>query len=203
MKRRLWLLASLILTGCDCGGGGGTIPGRDSLGTYELRAKGIYANCNVPSFPMTFDYVGTFSRLSDGGQVFYVDGNIRYDDAGFDGQFASYELIDVASNLALFDGGSCSPCESKRVERATLALLSASQAAALGDAGCPINALDGGLPMADEDAGITLPTRLEDGGFDAVLACGELQVIITSEGFCDQSCYSCRQQWRVSGVRSK
>lgn len=193
--RLLLLVASLCLSGCE----GGTLkpPGDELIGTFSLNSKGIFSACSLPGFPANYDFEGTFSQLTDGGGTFFTVGSEQFA-ASFDGQFASYGQT-LAREFQLADGGNCGQCEMKQVQTATLALLSESQSRALGD-DCPATALDGGVPGADEDAGITLPRRI-DGGFDAVRACGELQVLITGEGFCDPACYSCRLQYRVSGPR--
>jgi hypothetical protein len=200
MNRCALLLASLSIVGCGDCGGDLKPPGGEVLGTYELTSKGIFAACSLPGFPVNYVFSGTFSRETDGGKVYFSSGTEQFK-ASFDGQFASYGRTQVVG-IGLADGGNCNLCEMKQVESATLALLSGSQSKAVGDV-CPTTALDGGVPATDEDAGIAPPGIGSDGGFDAVLACGELVVQITGEGFCDPACYSCKLQYRVSGPRTK
>ncbi len=198
MVRREWGLVFLLLSGCaGCSDDVVKPVGDEVLGTFALHSKGIFAACSLPGMPVMYDFEGTFSRFNDGGRVFFTVQGVQYD-AGFDGQFASYGQTEVRA-FELVDGGSCSSCEMKLTQTATLALLSQSQSKALGDI-CPTAALDGGVPPPDEDAGIRRPNST-DSGFDAVRACGELQVLISGEGFCDSACYSCRLVYRLSGAR--
>ena len=199
MDRVALLLASLVLSGCGCSPGVvKPPPGDEVLGTYSGELKGIYSACSLAGFPITDFFEGTFSRFSDGGRVFFLSGDLILD-AGFDGQFASFEFFQKGT-FALVDGGSCGDCQMKQVQTATLALLSPSQSAAVGDV-CPTAFQDGGVPAEDEDAGIFRPRRGDDGGFDAVLACGESVSTITGEGFCDALCYSCKVVYRINSAR--
>lgn len=198
MKRWMTGLLGIALFGCP------SDPGRPKteqpLGTYGFHATGIFASCSLPTPPAEYDFEGTFSRQRDGGAVFFIADGVTYD-AGFDGQLASFDSLDTRG-IGLRDGGSCSPCKVRSTQLGNIVLLSPSQNAAVGDA-CPTAALDGGVPRPNPDAGIALPQSLSDGGFDAVRACGEVEVNVTSEGFCDQACYSCKLTYRWAGARKK
>ncbi len=208
MNRLAWVLLSLGLSACgSCSGPATQLPGDEQLGTYALNVKGIRAVCTLATFPNTFSYTGSFSRFTDGGRVIFTsvasNGDTDKFDGGFDGQFAFFvrsEGPTAGSSYGLADGGSCAPCDMRQTQGGVLALVSPSQNAALGEM-CPTTALDGGLPPPDADAGIFLPTFNDDGGFNAVRACGEQTVTITGEGFCDPICNSCVLQYRVSGER--
>ena len=197
MNRLFLLAAALALSGCDCGSAVVKPPGDQVLGVFDFKAKGIFAACGLRTPAAEFGFVGTFSRFRDGGPVFFSDGVSRYD-AGFDGQLASFEKSE-RGGFALLDGGACTGCELRTVQVGNIMLLSQSQSLAVGDA-CPTNALDGGVPGADDAGTITLPRALDDGGFDAVRACGEVVIQVTGEGFCDSACYSCRLHYRWNGV---
>lgn len=200
--KRFTIALSIFISAC-----GGCEPsvaqpiGDEQLGTYALKQKGIFKVCSLVGYPELLEYDGTFSRFTDGGRVVFSYSARRFD-GGFDGQFASFgeSYTETGSGFGFPDGGTCDKCELKFRQEAVLALLSPSQGAALGDV-CPTNALDGGIPVPDADAGIFAPGIGADGGFDAVRACGELVVKITGEGFCDPACYACDVRYRIAGER--
>jgi hypothetical protein len=197
MNRCLGLVAIVCLVGCgDCGG---PAVKKDVLASYDVQAKGIYANCALPPFPVTYAFVGVLSRLKDGGVSIALGEDVF--PSTFDGQFVSFGAT-TSTSSPLVDGGTCNACQLKLAQKGTLAFLSPSQGSALGDV-CPVSALDGGIPAANEDAGIALPVVQPDGGLDAVRVCGELYIDITGEGFCDQACYACKLIYRLSGERQK
>ncbi len=200
MKHLALLSLCLWLTGCDSCGVAINLPGDEVMGTFSLHAEGTSKSCSLPDIQQTLDFPASLSRNRDGGQVFFFH-STRVWDAGFDGQFIT------SSAAALFkvadaDGGDyCAPCRETETLNFRFAVLSRSQSKAVGEM-CPPNPLDGGVPGADDDAGIKLPAST-DAGFDAVRVCGELQVTIdgTGTGFCNSACNGCVLNYRLIGQR--
>lgn len=170
------------------------------MGLYQFRAEPVSVACGLPDIPgHGFDFAGTFSRFRDGGAVYLTLNGIPRD-AGFDGQIVTSSHA-ASRTFKLPDGGPCAPtpsCEMRVVETLSVALLSKSQSAAVGDK-CPAAPLDGGLPQPQPDAGVTLPGSTET-GFDSVRACGDLFEEIVGTGGCDPLC-ACLLQYRLVGER--
>jgi hypothetical protein len=91
------------------------------------------------------------------------------------------------------------------VERVDVAVLSRSQAEALGGV-CPANPLDFGVvPMPTADGGIKLPSQTPQ-GFDAVRLCGEMSHEVLADmlvdgGPCPATCQNCFITSSVRGER--
>ena len=191
MTRALPLLLAALLLGCPVDGP----PGDENMGLYQFRAEPLSISCGLPDIPNNgFDFSGTFSRFRDGGAVFLTLNGLSRD-AGFDGQIVT-SSHSAPRTFELPDGGHCAPCEMRVVETMSIALLSKSQSAAVGDR-CPDNPLDGGVP--GEDAAVTRPGSTVT-GFDAVRACGDLFEEIVGTGTCDPLC-ACLLQYRLVGER--
>ena len=90
--------------------------------------------------------------LRDGGGVFFVVEGSGYD-AGFDGQTVIFGRTE-SGGYRLADGGSCNPCEMRTTNSGSLALLSQSQSAAVGEV-CPTNALQPALGEAGLEGWMT------------------------------------------------
>ncbi len=194
---RRWLLLALGVSACP-----GTVrpPGDEAMGSYAFHAEWIPTDpaCvlrDVSSSPI--DFTGSFSRFRDGGGVFLTLNDVPRD-AGFDGQIVT-STHSAPRTFSLADGGTCGGCQMRLYESLTVALLSKSQSAALGDK-CPPNPLDGGIP--GPDAGVSLPGSTST-GFDAVRACGILQEHIVGTGSCDPDCNSpsCQLDYVLTGAR--
>ncbi|MCI0672697.1 MAG: hypothetical protein L0Y64_19800, partial [Myxococcaceae bacterium] len=137
-------------------------------------------------------FEGTFSRKRDSGDAVFT---LRDMDraATFDGQV----LSSTATSPRRFDDV-CGPrCKLTLEETFTVALLSASQEQAVGRR-CPPDALDGGVPGPDEDAGIRPPMQTS-GGFDATRACGLLVESVQPQLDC--TCRACTVVYRLEGSR--
>lgn len=126
---------------------------------------------------------------TDGGAWMVVGPATR--DATWDGATFS----STASGTQQFADCQCAQVQVE--ETVTLALLSRSQATAAG-IGCPPNALDGGVPAPDADAGISAPGPTAR-GFDAVRACGELVDVLRPAATC--ACAACTVRYRLQGER--
>lgn len=174
-----------------------TVPGDEVLGSFGLRADLLERNCQVENvFGAGFDFEMTFSHDRGGSAAWAtIAGYTR--DASWDGQV----LGTTATAARVFDA--CTGCQTLLVETIEVALLSRSQAMAVGST-CPDSALDGGTPRPDPDAGITPPATTKD-GFDSALACGELKTQLvsteTTPGSCPQVCRVCTSRFRLSGSR--
>ena len=192
MMRVLLTATAVLLCGCPVNDG---VPGNENMGVYQFRAEPVSVACTLPGIADNgFEFSGTFSRFRDGGATFLTLNGLSRD-AGFDGQVVS-SSHSAPRSFGLSDGGSCAPCEMRVVETLSVALLSKSQSAAVGDR-CPANPLDGGVPS--DDARVTLPGSTAT-GFDAVRACGELLEQISGTGPCDPAC-ACLLQYRLTGER--
>ena len=169
-------------------------PGDQNLGVYGVHAAPAGRDCQLAEVSAApFDFQATLSRQSDGsGAWLTLSGYSR--DAGWDGQVlrstAAAERVFVAC-----------PCGLRIVETVTLALLSQSQADAVGLA-CPPGPLDGGVPAPTADGGITAPAFTAQ-GFDAILACGELTTeleLVPDSGVCP-ACLPCTTRFDLTGAR--
>jgi hypothetical protein len=190
-------------------------PGNQGLGVYALYADpqvlpdvdggdgGFWPDCQlgeVNTAPFTFE--ATLTRQSDGSAAWMtLAGYSR--DATWDGQ--------VMTSTAVADRvfNECATCNLRIAETITLALLSQSQAAAVG-LRCPASPLDGGVPAPRSDAGVLAPS-FTDAGFDAVLACGTLTTELEEapdagqdggvDGGCPAICLACTTRFVLTGAR--
>ncbi|HME92294.1 MAG TPA: hypothetical protein VKE49_12775 [Myxococcaceae bacterium] len=172
----------------------------EQIGKFTFKAtKQVFDQCN---------FVGTnFGDAGvDGGPLFTFEAILSHDtmsekavmllgsvqrDGGFDGQYF------VSQQAALRQFAECGlSCDKTTVdETIRLALFSRTQKDAVGGS-CPPNPLDGGVPSPD---GGVLPPHAIPGGFDAVLACGEMEdTVIPDGGSC--GCVPCTTLFQVEGV---
>lgn len=182
------LAAVLAIAACSSSA---NLPGQKVIGTYAFTAAPTGGDCSFIEQPDGgFTYNATLS-FDPGTSHGYVTINGVSRDAGFDGQ-----VMDApASANRVFSECNCGNNVVVN-ERITVALLSASQRAAVGGS-CPPNPLDGGVP-APNDAGIAAPSEVAS-GFDAPIACGvQTEDIVPGTGC---SCAGCSLQYSVSGVR--
>jgi hypothetical protein len=84
-----------------------------------------------------------------------------------------------------------------------VSMLSRSQSDAAGGQ-CPADALDGGTPRSDPDAGVTGPRQTAQ-GFDAVRLCGVLSTEVVANGLdggaCSAKCTGCGVRYQLRGDR--
>lgn len=191
MPTRLALLGLLCAAAFACAEP--SQPG-EAIGTYALNAIPAgpgFTDCTMAGLADAgFTFSTTLRLEPDGGKAWMVVGTVARD-ATFDGAtFAS-----TAAGTQQFAACNCAQVQVD--ETVTLALLSRSQADAVG-VGCPANALDGGVPAPDADAGITAPGPTQN-GYDAVRACGELVDVLTPAATC--SCAPCTVRYRLQGER--
>lgn len=198
------------------------VPGDENLGVYTLTAVPATSDDRgSDGLPCLLDggtgfgFEVTLSKSSDGtGAWMTMSGGISRD-ASWDGRVFS----STASAKRVFAG--CGTCTGRVIETIELALLSGSQASSVGFV-CPPRALDGGVPVADPDAGITGPGPTGN-GFDAVLACGVLTATLEVDdagvvdasvadasvldageadgGGCPAACRRCTVRFDVTGSR--
>lgn len=182
---RLLFGLALLLAACD---EPVPLPGDELLGSYSFVAtRTADAGCpRMPEFdPPSFSFSGTVTRcLPDSsapacaggeGRVFFSREGVNRD-AGFDGQYLEVFPIEVPVRFTR-----CGTERTRLVDGMRVALLSASQAAAVGQPfECPANPLDGGVPPPD--AGVRLPGPTPD-GFDAPFACGELTDTVINDDY--------------------
>lgn len=181
-----WAMAAEPLLGLPDGGLG------------ELRPDGGLACELADAQQGPFRFEAVITRDPPSGQAWLTLGGGYPRDAGWDGQV----LDSVASARRLFP--SCRACPPTVVtERITFALLSLSQAEAVGRR-CPPSPLDGGVPRPER--GITGPGP-GDQGFDALYACGEVSFHVSlvepasPESGCDPACADCTVRYTLAGER--
>jgi len=193
MRIRLQI-ALLALTACPSSQ---TIHGQE-IGSFTFSAVPVSNDCNFEAIPpigadggFTFDAI--LSRDPESTQAFMRVGNVERD-AGFDGQIfiseasAPRHFVECGTN-----------CDSVLVvETVRIILLSSSQDSALGGH-CPPNPLDGGVPVATPDGGISPPCPTAD-PCDVVRACGELIDVVSPDGGSCQ-CLACTISSAVEGQR--
>lgn len=172
--------------------------GDEVIGTFLFRAEPLVIDCGLGEVPDGgFDFQGTLSHHRDSTQAYItVNGYAR--DAGFDGQ------VLVSQHMAPRTFSGCGRCQTQVRETISVAVVSKSQSAALGDK-CPDNPLDGGVPAGGSDAGITGPGTTAT-GYDAVRVCGELLDEVVSATTvdmmdCSAMCSTCTLRYRLSGER--
>jgi hypothetical protein len=183
------------------------LPGDQSMGTWRVTAdfESRSPGCALSELPMldvdgglppplTFEFVLTRDTGSTAAWM-TLAGYSR--EGTFDGQY----VTNIASAPRVFT--ECSQCQTRLIERLDFAVLSRSQAEALGGA-CPPNPLDFGvLPSPTADGGVTLPRQTVN-GFDAVRLCGEMSNEVVADadaGECAPECTGCFITWTVRGER--
>lgn len=192
MRIRLQV-ALLALVGCQSNPG---IPGQ-SIGLFSFVATPVFSDCSlltaVPSVDDGgFTFQGTFSRDPNSSQANFLYGNVQRD-GGFDGQILTSEAMAPRHFMECV----CDPVLVDETLR--VALLSSSQDDAVGHR-CPSNPLDGGVPSANPDGGVSPPCPAQD-ACDAVRACGELvDVVVIADAGCQ--CPGCSVRFQVEGQRT-
>lgn len=199
MSQRLPLLL-LLLASCTVPDTG---PGDEVMGSFAIVAEELpppanpadepFPRCTLKEVPADggFEFTARLSRNRDGGEAFLVIGGVPRD-ATFDGQ------VVTSGYRAPRRYEECACVDTELQETLTVALLSTSQNAAVGNA-CPPNPLDGGVPEPLPDGGILRPDTTPR-GFDAVRACGELVDVVQPSGT-DCQCAPCWMRYQVRGVR--
>jgi hypothetical protein len=170
-----------------------SFPGAEVMGTFRFQAQAWSSDCvGISDLPDGgFPFGGTFSRTQGQSQAWFTLGE-RSQEATFDGQLFSSTRTAARSFL------DCECDEQVQlVETLSVALVSRSQNRVL-EGGCPERPLDGGMPGADPDAGVFLPSSTEK-GFDAVRACGELVDQLVPGPGC--RCVGCTLRYTVQGDR--
>jgi len=175
-----------------------TIHGQQ-IGTFTFSSVPVGSDCqNLAAIPpigadggFTFDAI--LSRDPASTQAFMRVGNVERD-AGFDGQI--FTSLASAPRHFIECGTNCDPVPV--VETIRVVLLSSSQDSALGGS-CPPNPLDGGVPVATPDGGISPPCPTAD-PCDVVRACGELIDVVSPDGGSCQ-CDACTLLSTVEGQR--
>jgi hypothetical protein len=174
------------------------VPGLPDGGVGEFLPDGGVA-CALPDVSRSsFRFDALITREPATGQAWLTLGSGYPRDAGWNGQV----LDSVASARRLFP--SCRACPATvATERITFALLSRSQAEAVGRR-CPPSPLDGGVPTPNGT--ITGPGP-GDQGFDALYACGEVAFSVSlveppsPESGCDPACVDCTVRFTLVGER--
>ena len=192
-RAALVLAAGLLLAACPPGR---ERPGDVDMGTWGLHAEPVARLCDLDEVSgAAFDFQVTLRGDSQSSAAWIV---FEYyaRDAGWDGAV----LSSTATAPRVYSGCDCATYVDETIE---LALLSASQAAATGEV-CPPDALDGGVPAPDADAGLTPPHTVEN-GFDARLACGRMRTVVradpTDGGACPAKCDGCTVRYLLTGER--
>lgn len=189
-----WLPWLLVLAGCPVA----PLPGDQPMGVYSMTAtQPERAACGLEEVTGTeLAFEATLSRESTSERAWVtLAGYSR--EATFDGQVLTSNT--AASRVF----SACGDCQTRIVERITVAVLSRSQTDLLG-AECPLDVLDGGIPRGT-DGGVTLPKQTER-GFDAVRLCGELTTEVVSDGLadggaCPAACSGCQVHYQLRGDR--
>lgn len=174
-------------------------PPGEPMGSWAVQLVPIDRQCGVAEVTadaFSFDMVLTRDPDSDAA---WVTLNNYPRAATFDGQYFSSE----GEAARVFS--QCSKCSVRMVETMNFAVLSRSQFNALMSV-CPLEPLDGGVPAPNEDAGITTPSRTEQ-GFDGVRLCGELVMTLRSVNAddetteCASDCQGCTVRYQLQGGR--
>lgn len=195
------LLSGLLLSACPVP----TLPGDQPMGLYSLSAtfsdrdeSCILPELQPPNDGGTFDFGfdATLTRDSSSTQAWMtLAGYSR--EGTFDGQY--FTTVHDAPRVF----SACSLCETRVTESITFSMFSRSQGDAVGGQ-CPDDALDGGTPLPNPDAGITGPRQTTQ-GFDAVRLCGRLTTVLTSIGLdggaCKSECSGCALRYQLRGDR--
>lgn len=190
-------------------------PGNERLGRYSIAAEPVRGlpdggigelledgglGCALPEVsPTSLRFEAQVTRDSSTAQAWLTLGPGYPRDAGWDGQL----LDSTASVRRLFP--SCGACSGvQATESIRFVLLSRSQSEVVGRR-CPDNALDGGTPLPNADAGVTPPRQTPE-GFDALYACGELVFSVQAsqvEGGepCPSICSECVVRYTLQGER--
>jgi hypothetical protein len=170
------------------------LPGDEVMGHFVFSAEPLTSTCaeHAEFSTAPFEFEGTFTRSADQQQVWFTLGSVPRE-ATFDGQVMR-SRFSAARRFA-----ACACVTGTQLdETLEVALVSASQNQALGGR-CPEQALDGGIPVPNPDAGI-LPPGSTELGFDAIRACGFLtDTLVPPEQGC--ACGACTAVYRVNGVR--
>lgn len=170
------------------------------MGTFRFVAEPAWdqSNCALSGAPQAeFEFTGTFSRYHGDSEAWLtIDGTWR--PATFDGQY----IRSMRAAPRRFGECACAEGSVDEVvleETLSVALVSKSQDEKLGSSGCPDDALDGGIPAVDADAGVLAPGSTPR-GFDAVRACGELLDVAVPDPAV-HCCERCTLVYRVKGER--
>ncbi len=172
------------------------VPGAELLGTFGLLAEQRQVDCSLAEVTgfNSFTFAATYSR-DPASQTTFLSLRGNSNAAVFDGQVVRSQVSAIRQFSA------CANCTSQLQEELQLALLSESQSKAL-QGQCPQEA-PLGSPVVDADAGIVAPGRGAF-AFDSTLACGLLNLSVSSvdeQGTSCAVCASCRVQYRVTGSR--
>lgn len=144
-----------------------------------------------------FEFNATLTRESTSERA-WITLNTYSREGTFDGQVLRTQA--EASRVFV----ACGKCSTRVVETLDVAVLSRSQNEALMGA-CPENALDGGVPAPNPDAGILPPGKTAQ-GYDAVRLCGELTTVVVAlgqvdGGACERGCGGCTVRYQLRGER--
>lgn len=200
MSRPIFTLLSFALLGCPRP----APPGDQSMGSWSVIAEPdeVMAGCQLTEVVHTDGGVDTLAfdmtltRDTSSNAAWMTLAGISREGT-FDGQYFS----NVAEASRVFTA--CAKCQMRVIERFDVAVLSRSQADALG--GCPRNVLDFGVVPAANDAGITAPMQTPQ-GFDAVRLCGFISNEVVADGLedggaCDAKCSGCFVTFLARGER--
>lgn len=185
---------ALLLAACPLGR---ERPGDVDMGTWGLHAAPETRLCDLPEVSGgPFDFQVTL-RGAGQSEAAWMVFEYYARAGGWDGA----RFTSTASAPRAYASCDCPTTVEETIE---LALLSSSQAAAVGGA-CPPGALDGGVPAPDADAGLA-PPRAVEGGFDARLACGRMVTVVHAStdgdgGACPSSCEGCMVRYVLTGER--
>jgi hypothetical protein len=173
-------------------------PGDEAMGQYLIHAEMETRTCELEELSgAPFEFTASFSRVAGTVEAFVTLGDVSRPGT-WDGQVL--ESPDSAPRVF----AECRQCRTWLDENLVTALLSRSQAEKSG-LKCPENTFDGGIPAPESDGG-THPPRQTELGFDAVLACGRLNVrlrgeALSSAAICPEKCQACTIAYRLDGVR--
>jgi len=177
-------LVVFLLLGLACTS---SLPGEVEAGLFDFSASTVLdkTHCKPDmATPDSFPFEGRFrleSNLVDGYFVFRSTRRT----ARFDGQ----NMHSVYEAEHSFEKG-CENCERRVVETLEVALLSEAQNEALGGR-CPCKPFEG-IPV--DEAQNIFPPRPAAGGFDAVRACGTLEVRVTATPLKEKGCEACQEE---------
>lgn len=197
--KKLWVCVAFgLLAGCPSA----PLPGDEQMGRFNFQAEPQGGDCPFSEIPDGgFKFEVKLSRFKYENRAFVTIGQVSHE-GRFDGQKVTAQYTGERNfaqcNCPADDGGL--RAITTMTETFQVTLVSKSQSDAVG--GCIEN------PPVNPDAGIIGPDTSNEGGFDAIRACGTLvedirvnPPVSTPTSTCLAQCSQCRLSYTLTGER--